>query len=237
MNSGIRDATNLSWKLALVLSGHASGAVLASYDTERREHARTMVGFATRIGQMYTPKNIYTERTRDFFFRGVQRIPGARDYILQMKYKPMPRYADGVIVPYAGPHADAAVGRMFIQPWVETADGRRVMLDDELGRSFAVIGIHVDPATVLAAGAAAWWRDLGARLVHVLAPRSGPHPDPVAGVTRVEDVDGAFRDWLLRRPGDRLLVLRPDRYVAAVCGRDGLDQATSRLRAILAGSA
>jgi 3-(3-hydroxy-phenyl)propionate hydroxylase len=233
MNSGIRDATNLSWKLALVLAGHASDAMLASYDAERREHAQTMVSFATRIGQMYTPKNMVTERSRDLVFRGVQRIPGARDYILQMKYKPMPRYVDGVIVPYAGPNADAAVGRMFIQPWVETTDGRRAMLDDELGLSFAVIGIHVDPAAVLGAEAAAWWRELGARFVHVLAQRSGPHPDPVADVTRVEDVDGAFRDWLLRRPGDCIIVLRPDRYVAAVCGRDDLDQVTDRLRSIL----
>jgi 3-(3-hydroxy-phenyl)propionate hydroxylase len=107
------------------------------------------------------------------------------------------------------------------------------MLDDELGLSFAVIGIHVDPAAVLGAEAAVWWRELGARFVHVLAPRSGPHPDPVADVTRVEDVDGAFRDWLLRRPGDCIIVLRPDRYVAAVCGRDDLDQVTDRLRFIL----
>ena len=160
-----------------------------------------------------------------------------------MKYKPMPRYVDGVVVPYAGPHADAAVGRMFIQPWVETTEGRRVRLDDELGSSFAVIGIHVDPGAVLGAEAAAWWQELGARFVHVLAPRSGPLPgsgEPrdadrgsAAGATRVEDVDGAFRDWLLRRPGDGIIVLRPDRYVAAVCGRDDLDEVTSRLRAIL----
>jgi 3-(3-hydroxy-phenyl)propionate hydroxylase len=243
MNSGIRDATNLAWKLAFVLAGRASEAVLTSYDTERREHARTMVSFATRIGQMYTPKNLYTERARDLVFRGVQRVPGARDYVLQMKYKPMPRYVDGVVVPYAGPHADAAVGRMFIQPWVETTERRRVRLDDELGSSFAVIGIHVDPGAVLGAEAAAWWQELGARFVHVLAPRSGPLPgsgEPrdadrgsAAGATRVEDVDGAFRDWLLRRPGDGIIVLRPDRYVAAVCGRDDLDEVTSRLRAIL----
>ena len=49
----------------------------------------------------------------------------------------------------------------------------------------------------------------------------------------VEDVDGAFRDWLLRRPADNVIVLRPDRYVAAVCPLGDLEQVTGRLRQIL----
>jgi hypothetical protein len=32
------------------------------------------------------------------------------------------------------------------RPWVETMDGRRVVLGDELGQSFAIIGIHAGPA-------------------------------------------------------------------------------------------
>ena len=79
------------------------------------------------------------------------------------------------------------------------------------------------PRARAAIRAAAWVRR---------APRCGPG-ERLAGATRVEDVDGAFRDWLLRRPGDGIIVLRPDRYVAAVCGRDDLDEVTSRLRAIL----
>jgi 3-(3-hydroxy-phenyl)propionate hydroxylase len=244
MNSGIRDATNLAWKLALVLAGKAPDTLLASYDAERRDHARTMVNFATRIGQMYSPRNRFTERARDVVFRGIQRVPGTRDYILQMKYKPMPRYLDGVIVPYTGPNTDSSVGRMFPQPAMETPGGQRVRLDDELGLSFAVIGIHVDPATALGAQSAAWWRELGARFVHVLPQRSGPLPvggrrpagtrDP-GGTRRLEDIDGAFRDWLLRRPGDDILVLRPDRYVAAVCPHDDLESVTARFRAIIGG--
>src|SRR6201997_5659416 len=37
MNSGIQDAQNLAWKLAPVLAGDGAGAVLWSYETERRE--------------------------------------------------------------------------------------------------------------------------------------------------------------------------------------------------------
>jgi 2-polyprenyl-6-methoxyphenol hydroxylase-like FAD-dependent oxidoreductase len=35
-NSGIHDAHNLAWKLALVLRGAANQSLLATYDRERR---------------------------------------------------------------------------------------------------------------------------------------------------------------------------------------------------------
>jgi 3-(3-hydroxy-phenyl)propionate hydroxylase len=244
MNSGIRDATNLAWKLALVLKGRAGDRLLDTYDSERREHAATMVNFATRMGQMYIPRNRATEHVRDVAFRGAQKIPGARDYILQMKYKPMPRYTRGAVVPYTGTSKDVPLGRMFIQPAVENADGDRVMLDDAIGSSFALLGLHVDPASALSAEAAAWWRSLGARCVQVLAPRGAPGPDPGSRRKRpgrpaddwpviVEDVDGAFRDWLLKRSADNVIVLRPDRYVAAVCSLGDLERVTGRLRQAL----
>jgi 3-(3-hydroxy-phenyl)propionate hydroxylase len=244
MNSGIRDATNLAWKLALVLQGSAGDGLLDTYDSERREHAATMVNFATRMGQMYSPHNRATERVRAAAFRGAQKIPGARDYILQMKYKPMPRYVRGAVVPYAGTSKDVPLGRMFTQPAVENADGDRVLLDDALGSSFALLGLHVDPAEGLSADAAGWWRSLGARSVQVLAPRGAPGPDPGSRRKRpgqpgddwsviVEDVDGAFRDWLLKRPADNVIVLRPDRYVAAVCSLGDLERVAGRLRQTL----
>ena len=80
--------------------------------------------------------------------------------------------------------------------------------------------------------------------MQVLAPRGAPGPDPGSRRKRpgrpaddwsavVEDVDGAFRDWLLKRPADNVIVLRPDRYVAAVCSLGGLERVTGRLRQIL----
>jgi FAD binding domain len=36
LNSGVADAENLAWKLAMVLAGRAPAALLATYDGERR---------------------------------------------------------------------------------------------------------------------------------------------------------------------------------------------------------
>src|SRR5581483_2868773 len=39
-NTGVQDAHNLAWKLALVINGHASAALLACYESERMPVAR-----------------------------------------------------------------------------------------------------------------------------------------------------------------------------------------------------
>ncbi|MFG3192778.1 FAD-dependent monooxygenase [Streptomyces omiyaensis] len=48
MNTGIQDACNLAWKLALAVAGAASPALLASYDAERRPVGEEVVGRTVR---------------------------------------------------------------------------------------------------------------------------------------------------------------------------------------------
>ena len=54
-NSGIRDAANLGWKLAAVISGRAGDALLDTYDAERRKHARAMIDLSTMVGRVIYP--------------------------------------------------------------------------------------------------------------------------------------------------------------------------------------
>ena len=48
MNTGIQDAHNLAWKLALALAGHAAPGLLDSYDAERRPVGEEVVGRTVR---------------------------------------------------------------------------------------------------------------------------------------------------------------------------------------------
>ncbi|MFD3943073.1 FAD-dependent monooxygenase [Streptomyces sp. NPDC058579] len=48
MNTGIQDACNLAWKLALILRGEAGPALLSSYDAERRPVGEEVVGRTVR---------------------------------------------------------------------------------------------------------------------------------------------------------------------------------------------
>ena len=52
--AGLRDADNLAWKLAYVLTGRAGADLLGSYEAERRPHARALVKKAVRVGWAMT---------------------------------------------------------------------------------------------------------------------------------------------------------------------------------------
>ena len=49
LNTGIGDAENLAWKLALVISGHAADRLLDSYEAERRPLARNVLNSTTGV--------------------------------------------------------------------------------------------------------------------------------------------------------------------------------------------
>jgi 3-(3-hydroxy-phenyl)propionate hydroxylase len=217
MNSGMRDATNIAWKLALVLKGAAHPRILASYDSERRDHAEAMVNFATWMGNFYKPHSRLTEWFRDLFFKSIQAMPSARDYILQLKFKPMSRYTSGIVVPLRQPAGKAdPVGRMFMQPLVDV-DGVTMKLDDVVGPNFVVLGLGTDPSKHLSEENLKFLDQIGARLLHVApsrAPLATDNPGP--GVLRVEDLQGKFRDWRMKHPNWNFIVVRPDRYVAAI---------------------
>lgn len=248
MNSGIRDATNLAWKLAAVLAGTIDESVLTSYDFERRTHATAMVSFATRIGRLYSPRNRLTEMARDRVFRVINRVPAARDYILQMKYKPMPNYIGGLVI--APSVKGSIVGRMVPQPMVENKDGARQRLDDALGGWFCVAGIHCDPLAYLTHEGRTMWERINTRFVTIRIPRDGPLPGPekaaipepktldevaatALAAVPVVDVDGVFVEMALTRPSEEILVIRPDRYVMAACRAEELERVTGRIGRML----
>jgi hypothetical protein len=57
MNTGIQDAWNLGWKLALVSHGAANQALLDTYDAERRPVGRFVVRFTDRAFTVATSTN------------------------------------------------------------------------------------------------------------------------------------------------------------------------------------
>ena len=215
MNSGVRDSLNLGWKLACVLRGDLGPGLLESYEQERKPHAWALIEMAMRIGHFMMPRS----RAHAFLMQNLMRLlsvfPPARDYVMQMKFKPRPRFEAGFVVGDALRERDSLSGRLFVQPRMELPGGRRVLLDDALGRGFRLLV----PAP--AAGDSVPDLPLPPSLRaerFFIVPRdfNFPHPLPAGGGrTLLRDAEGGI-EAVLRPYGPCALLLRPDRYVAAV---------------------
>lgn len=216
-NSGIRDAANLGWKLAAVVSGRAGDKLLDTYDMERRKHARAMIDLSTMVGRVISPTNRRVAGARDLLVRSASIVPTLKRYVLEMRFKPMPRYEQGAVV-HANPgRADSPVGTLFIQPRVDTRDQQDVLLDDVLGPWFAVLCWNNNPRKILGETAFANWKALGARFF-ALRPATQlhwtGHDDP--DVVVVGDRRGDLKSWFDTH-AESVLFLRPDRCIAGAC--------------------
>ncbi|HGO6126062.1 TPA: bifunctional 3-(3-hydroxy-phenyl)propionate/3-hydroxycinnamic acid hydroxylase [Burkholderia cepacia] len=230
LNAGLRDVGNLAWKLAGIVRGALHPGVISTYESERRDHAKAMIDLADTFGAMLMPTNRLVAFVRDRVLGLVRFAPGLKDYILQMRFKPMPSYTRGIVLP----GGSDAVGRMIVQPDVETADGVRRKLDDVLGPWFSIVGWQCDPQACLSDDDRAYWTSLGAVFVQVSRSRSGSsrarRVTSVHGSACVEDVDNALAAWFDRHAGP-LVVVRPDRYVAAQTDAVGMARATAAFQA------
>ena len=233
LNTGLRDASNLAWKIAACTRGHAGPALLATYDEERRSHAQAMIDLSTMLGRVLSPARPLTAHTRDLLFRAVAVAPPLRRWIGEMRFKPEPVYRSGFFLPDRVSPAGGATGRMFIQPDVEVA-GRRAKLDDVLGAGFSLVGFDCDPAEHLDAAATRALRQLDANVFRVIHSRAGDaqyeRPMRRPGTTVLEDIDNQMRPWFEQR-GASAVVVRPDRYVAALGPARAVGQALISLAA------
>src|SRR6185436_2487241 len=89
MNSGVRDAGSLAWRLALVLRGRADPAILESYELERRPHVRRMIRMSEMFAGVLTTQNRITAKVRDVFFRTLRATPLIGTFFRRGQFKPM----------------------------------------------------------------------------------------------------------------------------------------------------
>lgn len=204
LNSGIRDAANLAWKLAAVTRWGAADELIDSYEPERRPHAAALIRMALRIGDFMQPKSLPGAIAAQAALRLACLIPACRNYILQLKFKPKPRFERGWFQTSAA-HATAELAP---QPLVQHPDNGNVLLDSLLGEGFGVIGWDT-PA--FRAHARSWLPAGMPGRVLALVHRDDDFLGDAPCIERARDVTGEL-GALLARLDAVALVLRPDRY-------------------------
>lgn len=218
MNSGLRDAANLAWKLAAVVQGQLPDSLLTTYEQERKPHAWALIRMAQRIGWYMQPKTTWGAALTQGALRLACLIPAARDYILHLKFKPKPRFRQGYFLPASSAELAVPPGQLWPQPLVELPGGRRLLLDDCLGDGFAVLYRAGTTPPAAPNGIAARQVAVVARADDFL-PQQIPSelPNGTPPRTLVRDCDNILGP-LLDAAGANAVILRPDRYVYAYAG-------------------
>jgi 2-polyprenyl-6-methoxyphenol hydroxylase-like FAD-dependent oxidoreductase len=233
MNTGIQDAWNLGWKLALVVGGAADPALLDSYEAERWPVGRALLRSTDRLFGVFTrsmsssaiaawvrrvvvarmlPRVMRAEWTRAAAFRFVSE--------LAIRYRASPAVTEGAPSLEGGPRAGDRMPDAEL-----TLDGRPTTLQRELG------GPH--HSLLVCGDSEAWDRRWPA--VAALERR-------YAGLVRVRRltqtaVDGSLIDRegrassMLGVRGTAQYLVRPDGYIGYRCAEtklDGLERYLSR---------
>ncbi|WP_285549215.1 bifunctional 3-(3-hydroxy-phenyl)propionate/3-hydroxycinnamic acid hydroxylase [Actinoplanes regularis] len=150
MCAGIRDAANLTWKLAMVLDGRAEDRLLTTYETERRPYAKAMIRMAMLIGWVMTGGGRRTAPLRRSLLRIVTRLPGVERRATTVAWPALRR---GPLVGPGGgrlcpPALDPRLGDGFALVGSGTPEALLIRPD----RIVAAAGRHADPERLAAAG-------------------------------------------------------------------------------------
>lgn len=208
LNSGLRDAGNLSWKLAAVLSGQAGEELLDTYTVERRPHVSAMVRLSVRMGAVMMTRSRTRAWARDAAFITGQRLPVLSRFFREMRFKPPATYVGGFFI--GSLDRGTPVGSMLVQPRVLDEQGMFARLDDAIGPGFVLLGIDVRSRLLDGLSDRVWDR-LGATRVHVsLDDRFAGR---TANAVTVADADGLLAEQLDDLRG-RIVLVRPDRFIA-----------------------
>jgi 2-polyprenyl-6-methoxyphenol hydroxylase-like FAD-dependent oxidoreductase len=182
-NSGVRDAANLAWRLALLVQGDASESLLDDYAAERSEQVAEIVKETVAIGQFFC----MTEQD-DIALRDVA-LKSIGDQGIQQAHKDWPVRSGTV-------RDDGIGGNLSLQGKVRTGS-RTTLLDDVVTPPcFVLLGRDRDPAELVSPMQHAAWQQLGGRSAHF-------------GPGGLSDTEGKYAPWFERLKAS-VVIVRPD---------------------------
>ena len=102
MNTGMQDAFNLAWKLAMVVRGEAAGSLLDSYSPERSAVGDDVLKAAGRLTAVATLSNPVAQTLRNLAAHAVLGLPRFTHGVADTMAEVAIHYAQS---PLNGPHA------------------------------------------------------------------------------------------------------------------------------------
>ncbi len=143
MNTGARDANNICWKIADVLSGRASDRLLRTYEPGQRPQVEAIIRYSVTIGKLANIRSRPLALVRDVIFSALNLIPPIRRFFSSMRYMPKPWLESGFLVRH-GKRSRGLAGRIFPRFTLALSDGTTRTVDDISRNQFILVGIGVD---------------------------------------------------------------------------------------------
>lgn len=188
MVQGIKDASNLGWKIASVLKGGPE-KLLDTYEDERRPLVHKVISITKGLGEVICEIDEARARARNMSMMALV-AEGKGTVVRQSLFPPI---SDGMIGRLANGQPAKGAGEACPQPRV-LVDGRFVLLDDLLGHDFALLSRRMEVNASV--------RDQAKQLGVTLFEFGGQYG--------YEEEDHVLEDWLLERDA-RFVLVRPDR--------------------------
>jgi 3-(3-hydroxy-phenyl)propionate hydroxylase len=191
-NSGIQDAENLAWKLALVLRGEAPESLVETYDRERSAAADENIGHSTRSTDFIAPRTAQELRFRDAALALARHTAFAKRMVNSGRLSTPSIYDTPLSTPDREPWAGSArLGAPLPDAPLRRPGGEPVWLLEAVG------GAEI--------------------LIQVKGAGAPPRPEGLRAVVIGEDLldpEGHFARRFDATPGAAYLV-RPDQHLAA----------------------
>lgn len=199
MVQGIKDASNLAWKIASVLRG-SSDKILDSYEEERRPLVHEVISITKELGRVICERDPTAAKIRNEKMLALFTA-GDGDLIRQNLFPPI---NSGII---SLSNSSACVGQPCPQPWILNSTGRH-RLDDVLPNgSHLYIGnnFEVNEEIILAA------KQAGISVFKLVSSDVQTEENDIKQLAEEHDV---FNGWLNENDCNAILV-RPDHVVFA----------------------
>jgi 2-polyprenyl-6-methoxyphenol hydroxylase-like FAD-dependent oxidoreductase len=140
MNTGLGDAENLAWKLALVETGRADEALLDTYEAERRPIATEVLGNTSSMTQVMLGRNAAERFVRDHVVVPLMNRPFVQRLIAEASSQLRVSYRKGPLgSAYPGIGRGPRGGDRIADLPCTRADGTVTRLYAELGGRWAVL--------------------------------------------------------------------------------------------------
>ncbi|SHJ95957.1 FAD-dependent oxidoreductase [Paraburkholderia terricola] len=215
-NSGVQDAENLAWKLAMVLEGKAPDTLLDTYASEREFAADENIRNSTRSTDFITPKSPVSRVFRDAVLKLSRHHPFAQQLTNSGRLSVPAVLRDS---PLNTADSDSFEGAMV--PGASCVDapvqqeGQPAWLLRQLGQQFTGVLFRgeqgIDPATQAALDAL---QASPIPLKLVVVTSGNAKATSSAGVQILHDAEGLASARYDAKPGTFYLI-RPDQHVCA----------------------